>query len=256
MARVVGAPALVLPVALEAHFHAAAGVAGSDEVVLRTRRLVQRRAAGVVAVHDELPLHAVYDGTKLLFPIIEKWRTLKLYTEEYYAGVDSGIYEYEPVKAVMYPARARYLKQGIEQVFARKAAAKKNGQKALASACKIVANSSYGWPGLRTRDRTGIEYGPEGDWVKQAMPGEAPKTIMKMKGFSKSNGCLTDKSEDAMKFEQGMSDAQIKAATHDLGVADYDRMLGNEHLAPDTEVGWKGHPGVYYVRCYSEEDRS
>jgi hypothetical protein len=332
-------------------------------------KLMARTLHGTVEVrcrtrpdmHDEMPLHGVYKDNKLVFPILKRWRNLHLYSEEYYAGVDSGIYEYEPIKAVSYPFRSRYLKQGIEQLFERKAAAKAAGQKALTLACKIVANSSYGWPGIRCMDRTGVEIGPSGDWrihyeagtllhttdrgplsvsnvtkdleikatnvqisaavssnarirlwqmmrdfqkagidvlycdtdsvivskdmkkypdlmaeycwdgtgdalgslkneadelfadpashpeysttsgisfdsvrlcalksyclVKAASPGFEAKTIMKMKGLTQKNGVLDDKCKNTMKFEHGMSDADIEHTTHDLCTDDYDKML-------------------------------
>ena len=71
--------------------------------------------------------------------------------------------------------------------------------------------------------------------LTKAVPGEESKTIMRMKGFCKKNQVLTDKSEDAMKLERGMSDEQIKAATHDLGVADYDRMLSGKGVCIQQE---------------------
>jgi hypothetical protein len=115
-----------------------------------------------------LPLHGYKDsekGFKLTFPIFNQ-KELTLFSGEYHEGVKSGIYQYEILDGMQFQ-KATYMKDCILECFKNKSEAKSNGDKALAQVYKIIANSSYGFFALRTKDRDGvsIESKDESDWL-------------------------------------------------------------------------------------------
>jgi hypothetical protein len=165
------------------------------EARVQTRTLhgtVEVRCRTKPGMEDELPLHCVFDpeNPKLVFPVIENWRTMIITTEELYEGIDSGIYEYEFQRAVGYPSRSKWLRQYIMDLFERKAQAKKEKKKSLESSCKIAANSGYGWWGIRWRGKTGVEHGPPGDWVKHFEAGKLLHTT------ERGNLCVSNVEKD------------------------------------------------------------
>ena len=110
------------------------------------------------------PLHAYMDkkGSKLLFPYLKEWTELDLFSEEARRGMEEGMYEYQFLDGYAFK-RAPLMKGFFEEIFAKKATATKAMMKALAKVFKIVLNSGYGFWGLRTRDRDGIQVYSKGD---------------------------------------------------------------------------------------------
>tara|TARA_R110002072_G_scaffold302304_1_gene484656 strand:+ start:169 stop:4098 length:3930 start_codon:yes stop_codon:yes gene_type:complete len=104
------------------------------------------------------PLHGVKSaGTskKLLFAYLGEWRVLTLFSEELREGEKEGLYEYQPTDGIGFK-RGPLLRETFESLFALKAQAKAEGKGTKEKAIKVVANSTYGFFGIRTKDREGI----------------------------------------------------------------------------------------------------
>ena len=67
-------------------------------------------------------------------------------------GLKQGLYEYECSEGIKFSS-GYWFKKFSKDMFANKSKASKHGQKAKALAYKIIANSGYGFWGLRTKDR-------------------------------------------------------------------------------------------------------
>jgi hypothetical protein len=98
-----------------------------------------------------VPKHAMLKDSRLIFPIIENWTKMTIFSEE----LDYDIYDYQFIKGIYfgsYNFKAKFFNDG----FSKKAKAKAEGNPAMAQAYKIIINSGYGFWGLRTKDRDGI----------------------------------------------------------------------------------------------------
>jgi len=100
---------------------------------------------------ERLPLHAVKDNGRLLFPIIETPTTINLFSEEMRRGLENKQYEYVIKRALKFKAK-RIMKKAFEDAISKKAKARKQNKPALAETYKILANSLYGVMGQRTKD--------------------------------------------------------------------------------------------------------
>jgi hypothetical protein len=78
--------------------------------------------------------------------------TLSFFSQE----IDYDIYEYKFQEGVKFK-KACFMSKFFTDGFAKKALAKATGKPALAQAQKIIINSGYGFWGLRTRNRDGVE---------------------------------------------------------------------------------------------------
>jgi len=105
---------------------------------------------------DIVPLHGIKAHGKLHFPIMETWTQTTLFSEEIKLGLEEGQYEYIIGDAIQFQ-RGKILKEFMSDGFKKKAEAKSQNQAALAQVWKIIINSGYGFFGLRTQDRDGIE---------------------------------------------------------------------------------------------------
>ena len=105
-----------------------------------------------------LPLHCMYKDSRLIFPIFEEWTELVIFTPE----LNYDIYDYIFIEGWRFE-KGPVMKKFFEKGFLKKATAKKNGQTARAQAQKIIINSGYGFWGLRTKERDGIEILKKGD---------------------------------------------------------------------------------------------
>ena len=99
-----------------------------------------------------IPIHSIKKDGRLLFPVLENWT--------HFIGLPSieinyDIYEYKFVRGVKFQ-KARFMRRFFEECFKNKSVAKQEGKLALSNAFKIIANSGYGWWGLKTRDVDGI----------------------------------------------------------------------------------------------------
>ena len=108
---------------------------------------------------DNLPRGA---RGKLLFPHLDDWRELTLFSEELRLGESMGLYEYEPIDGIAFSS-APILRKAFETFFDMKAQAKMEGKSAKEKAIKIIANSTYGFFGQRTDDRESVKIFLSGD---------------------------------------------------------------------------------------------
>ena len=108
------------------------------------------------------PIHAVYKDNKLLFPYLENWREMVLFSEEIKLGMKENMYEYQTISGIFFN-RAKFMAKFTDEMFKQKQDATRDGMKAYAKACKIILNSSYGFWGLRTRGRDSVVIGDKGD---------------------------------------------------------------------------------------------
>lgn len=104
---------------------------------------------------DKKPIHATIDNNRLMFQHYNDWTTMRLFSEEIKLGMSKGIYEYDftdckGIKFLKYPI----LKSFFEDCFKRKQDA--NYNEVLRQIYKIIANSGYGFWGLRVNDRDGV----------------------------------------------------------------------------------------------------
>lgn len=104
------------------------------------------------------PIHGLKSNHKLIFPYFENWTEITLFSEEIKLGLRENMYEYKYIDAVMY-SKAPILKSAMKEAFARKANAKKQGKDGLALTYKIIANSTYGFWALNTKNREQIMIG-------------------------------------------------------------------------------------------------
>jgi hypothetical protein len=104
------------------------------------------------------PLHGMKDETgRYIFPQFKNWTQLDaVFSQEIRLGLIKGIYEYKFLDGYSFDAKP-ILKQFFTDAFNKKADAKKNGDDAMALCYKIIANSGYGFWGLRTEGRDGIK---------------------------------------------------------------------------------------------------
>jgi hypothetical protein len=104
------------------------------------------------------PIHGIKSKNGLfVFPIFENWTQLNgLFTEEIKIGLKNNIYEYQFLEGYEFE-NSTFLKKFFIDAFNKKSEAKINGNKALSLCYKIVANSGYGYWGLRCKSRDGIK---------------------------------------------------------------------------------------------------
>jgi len=98
------------------------------------------------------PLHAIKEDGKLLFRHFKEWTSLTLFSEELKMGIESGIYEYEIQSGLKFDSGA-WMEKFFTDAFNKKAAASKIGNEAMTQIYKIIANSGYGFWGLRVKDK-------------------------------------------------------------------------------------------------------
>jgi hypothetical protein len=101
------------------------------------------------------PVHGIKEDGKLLFRHFKDWTPMILFSEELKLGIKSGMYEYDVRGGYTFQS-APWMAKFFEDAFKRKAGAKRDGNPALAQVWKIIANSGYGFWGLRTADRDSI----------------------------------------------------------------------------------------------------
>ena len=98
-----------------------------------------------------IPKFGVVKDNKLIFPILENWTSMTLFSEE----IDYDIYEYQFSNAMKFQKR-KFLRRFFNDSFQRKAEAKANNNPAMCQAYKIIANSGYGFWSLKTKNRDAV----------------------------------------------------------------------------------------------------
>jgi len=106
-----------------------------------------------------LPIHAHYKNQKLIFQHFKDYETLYLYSEEIRLGMKHDIYEYnfEGCKGLHFTRKKAFLKDFFEDCFKNKAKAKSEGNDVMELVYKIIANSGYGFWGLKYANRECIK---------------------------------------------------------------------------------------------------
>ena len=100
-----------------------------------------------------IPVHSIKNEGRLIFPVFENWTRLTgVFTPE----INTDIYEYKFIRGLKFKAGS-FLKKFFNDCFIKKAQAKEQGKLALSNAYKIIANSGYGFFGLKYRGVDGIE---------------------------------------------------------------------------------------------------
>jgi hypothetical protein len=100
-----------------------------------------------------IPVHSTRSNGRLIFPVLENWTRLTgIFSEE----INTDIYEYRFIRGLKFKKGA-FLKKFFNDCFIKKATAKEAGKLALSNAYKIIANSGYGFWGLKYRGVDGIE---------------------------------------------------------------------------------------------------
>ena len=102
------------------------------------------------------PLHGIKEDGKLLFRHFKEWTELTLFSEEFKLGLKSGMYEYEILSGLKFRS-GKWMDKFFTDAFVKKADAKKEGNPALSQTYKIIANSGYGFWGLRVKDRDTVK---------------------------------------------------------------------------------------------------
>ena len=106
----------------------------------------------------QLPLHAYRDPKqkKLLFRHFKDFTEITIFSDEYYRGLKTKMYEYKVLDGVKFN-KAKFLKKASIDSYKKKLKAGNEGNKALKQCYKIILNSLYGFWGLRVNNRTGVE---------------------------------------------------------------------------------------------------
>jgi hypothetical protein len=99
-----------------------------------------------------IPKHALLQNNRLTFPIFKEWTEISIFSQE----IDHDIYEYQFAEGLKFK-KATFMSKVFTDGFQKKAQAKADGNPAMAQAWKIIINSLYGFWGLRTEDRDGVE---------------------------------------------------------------------------------------------------
>lgn len=103
------------------------------------------------------PLHAIKKDSKLIFPVLEKWTELTLFSEEIKYSMNNNCgYEYEFLDGYKFKA-SKILNEIFNETFKLKQEATANGQDGMTLTYKIINNSIYGFWGLRTKDRDSVK---------------------------------------------------------------------------------------------------
>lgn len=107
------------------------------------------------------PIHACIINNRLEFRHFKHWYKIKLFSEEIRQGMKYGVYEYDfsGCKGIKFQ-QAPIMRKFFQDCFDRKAAA--NDNEALRQTYKIIANSGYGFWGLRTSNRDSVVIVPMG----------------------------------------------------------------------------------------------
>lgn len=112
------------------------------------------------------PLHSIYSNDKLLFPVLETWTEMVLFSEEIRLACDMDLgYDYRVKDYVLFGA-STILKDTMETGFKKKAEEAAKGNHTSANAQKIVINSTYGFFGLVVDEMDSIKMYYENDPVK------------------------------------------------------------------------------------------
>ena len=110
-----------------------------------------------------LPLHGYRYQDKLVFPVFQIPTELVLFADEIYKGQSLHCYSYKFLDAIRFPAQEPILKDFFEKMVEAKQTHRAAGRNALSFSCKIIANSGYGFWGIRTADRDGFRVLPNQD---------------------------------------------------------------------------------------------
>ena len=89
-----------------------------------------------------LPLHGLKNamkGGKLLFPHLREWREVTLFSEELRLGETQGLYEYEPIDGIAFPAAIKM--GGVQQQLTG------GGTRTKYGVAKVYALALYDWNG-------------------------------------------------------------------------------------------------------------
>lgn len=107
---------------------------------------------------DEIPLHAVLQDNKLLFPYCDNWQESVLSTEEIKYSINNNLgYEYQFIKLYNYEERDYIFSECVQDIYKMKLQAEKDGKESLRSIAKILINSLYGFWGMNFYEREQIE---------------------------------------------------------------------------------------------------
>lgn len=98
-----------------------------------------------------IPMHAMYNDDRLIFPIFENWTKINVFSEE----LDYEQYDYQFITGVKFK-KAKFKKKFFEDGFYKKYESKEEGNTSMAQAYKIIINSGYGFWGLKTKNRDGL----------------------------------------------------------------------------------------------------
>lgn len=103
------------------------------------------------------PLHGIKVNGTLTFPYLQTATELVLFSEEIKKSLAMGLpYRYEFIDGYRFQA-GNVLADFMRTAFNAKNTAKREGNAALSQASKIVANSGYGFFGLRVEDRDAVK---------------------------------------------------------------------------------------------------
>lgn len=115
------------------------------------------------------PLHAhltkMGQSNKLVFPHFQEWTKLRLFSAEIRMGIKHNLYKYkfdDTCVGIQFNAKP-FMYGYFQSCFENKAKAKAEGNDALAQVFKIIANSGYGFWGLRWADRESVIFGRKDD---------------------------------------------------------------------------------------------
>jgi hypothetical protein len=174
---------------------------------------------------SRLGKHAIIKDSRLIFPVFENWTEINCFSME----IDYDIYDYQFLDGLKFD-KGTFLSKFFTDAFNKKAEAKADGLGGLAQAYKIIANSGYGFWGIRTQNRDGVIISNSED-----------KTYLKYLNSEK----LVDVKENANgeMFCRVIKDLQIK--DFNVGVASaissYARLRLQELLQDIIDVGGEIH---------------
>lgn len=184
-------------------------VQGSDIDICKFFGFIRCRVTTIR--RDIKPLHGILQNHKYIFPFFNEPTEINLFSEEIKLGMRYGIYKYEFLDGYNFK-QGPLMKKFVNMTYKNKQEATENKQEALRQTWKIIINSSYGFWGLRTRNRDG---------VKIYAKGNAPTQKYLEQGKLKSEADIGNYSLLRVESDMNVSDFNVSVSA---ATSSYSRM--------------------------------
>jgi DNA polymerase elongation subunit (family B) len=174
------------------------------------------------------PLHGVHHSKRFMFPYLDNWTEMTLFSKEIEAGLKCG-YEYQVIDGYMFD-QGLVTADFFKDLFIKKAQAKARGEDSLSSLYKILVNSGYGVWGYNplNKDSLNMYNKKSTGWVLELMDN-------RMKSFNRMGEYIFTNSINKTQS----TDTNVAIAS---AITSYARIMMHKLLCDVESVGGK----LYY----------